>query len=188
MRGLLLRIMYVLIRLQRRDIWELKKRCIESKGFKKKCYIYAFEKCLDKKASWIGWESNIVEKPCFPHGISGIFISGGAVIGKNAVIFQQVTIGSNSLLDSHKQGSPVIGDNCYIGAGAKLIGRITIGNNCRIGAGTVVTKDIPDNSLVVGGDIRVIHKEDMDNRYVSQNAAGEKVYYANGEWKLLEKT
>lgn len=114
--------------------------------------MYAFEKHLDKKGSWIGWNTEMAGVPCFPHGINGIFISGDAKLGKNVVIFQQVTIGSNRLFDSKNQGSPVIGDNCYIGAGAKIIGNVTIGNNCRIGAGTVVTKDVSDNSLVVGGD------------------------------------
>jgi len=60
--------------------------------------------------------------PSFPHGAYGIFISGGAEIGANAVIFQQVTIGSNTLPDSNGRGAPRLGDDCYIGAGAKLVG------------------------------------------------------------------
>lgn len=79
-------------------------------------------------------------KPNLPHGVSGIFISSGSKIGRNAVIFQQVTIGSVTTLDSKSQGSPIIGDNCYIGAGAKIIGNIKIGNNVRIGANCVYTK------------------------------------------------
>jgi serine O-acetyltransferase len=78
---------------------------------------------LRRTNSWIGYNSDIPYVPCFPHGISGIFISGGAKIGKNAVIFQHVTIGSNTLESGgNKLGSPEIGDNVYIGAGAVIIG------------------------------------------------------------------
>ena len=48
-----------------------------------------------------------------------------------------------------KSGAPVIGDNVYIGAGAKIIGGVRIGNNVRIGAGCVVVEDVPDNCTVV---------------------------------------
>src|SRR5699024_11656176 len=95
-------------------------------------------------------------EPFFPHGITGIFISQGAKIGKDAVIFQQVTIGSNTLKGSKSYGAPVIGDNCYIGAGAKIIGGIKIGDNVRIGANAVVVKDVPDNAVVVNQPGRVI--------------------------------
>ena len=46
--------------------------------------------------------------------------------------------------------APVIGDNVFIGTGAKIIGNITIGNNVLIGANAVVTKDVPDNCTVIG--------------------------------------
>lgn len=186
MKSIFVRFTYLLTYLLRQDVWKIKKICETSEGLKRQRYVYAFEKRLDKKGSWIGWNTEMAGVPCFPHGINGIFISGDAKLGKNVVIFQQVTIGSNRLFDSKNQGSPVIGDNCYIGAGAKIIGNVTIGNNCRIGAGTVVTKDVPDNSLVVGGDIRVIHKENMDNRYITTNSTGQKVYYDNGNWKPLD--
>ena len=85
----------------------------------------------------------------FPHGISGIYLSVEAKIGSGTVIFQQVTIGSNSLPGTKRPGAPVIGKNVYIGAGAKIIGGITIGDNVRIGAGCTVFEDVPDNATVV---------------------------------------
>lgn len=104
--------------------------------------------------------------PCFPHKETGIFISKYAVIGKNAVIFQHVTIGSNTISGSNV-GSPKIGDNCYIGAGAKIIGNIKIGNNCRIGANACVYKDMPDNSVAVCSPTRVIEKNELlDNSFI----------------------
>ena len=114
------------------------------------------------------------------------YIGGGGQIGRNCVIFQQVTIGGNTLVDSKNVGAPVIGDNCYIGAGAKIIGNIKIGNNCRIGAGVVVTEDIPENSVVVAEKPRVIHKDvPLDNRFVSWRN-GREMYWDDGVWKDLE--
>ena len=106
--------------------------------------------------------------PTFPHGFSGIFVSEGAKIGKNCVIFHQVTIGSNTLPGSAGQGFPSLGDNVYIGCGAKIIGNVRIGNNVRIGANCVVTQDVPDNATVVLGKPRVIVRDTpQENRFVS---------------------
>lgn len=64
-------------------------------------------------------------------------------------------------------GAPTIGDNVYIGAGAKIIGGVMIGNNVRIGANCVVFKDVPDNTTVVMGQPRYISKENINNKFVS---------------------
>jgi len=104
----------------------------------------------------------------FPHGLNGILISAGATIGKNCTIFHQVTIGSNTTEGSRRNGSPQIGDNVLIGAGAKIIGNIKIGNNVRIGANCVVVDDVPDNATVVMQKPRVIeHSETRDNTFKS---------------------
>lgn len=87
-----------------------------------------------------------------PHGLSGIFINDKAVIGCGCVIFHQVTIGE------YNGKAPIIGENCFIGAGAKLIGGIKIGNNVKIGANYIVVTDIPDNATVVMDKPRVIIK------------------------------
>ena len=166
-------------------IWRIKQKCNNSSGLIQKYYIAIYTLFLDSKGSFIGYNSDFSDIPCFPHGIIGIFISGGACIGKNCVIFQQVTIGSNTLQDSKRNGSPTIGNNCYIGAGAKIIGNVTIGNNVRIGANCVVTSDIPDNSVVVLQKPRIIVKENMNNKFYSKNN-GNWVYYENGEW-IMDK-
>ena len=90
--------------------------------------------------------------PNLPHGLYGIIISKNAIIGENCTIFHQVTIGEG------KGGAPRIGDNCYIGAGAKIIGNITVGNNVKIGANCVVVEDIPDNCTVVMEKPRIIRR------------------------------
>jgi serine O-acetyltransferase len=86
---------------------------------------------------------------------NGIIIHRDVVIGKNARIRHQVTIGwsHSKTLGS---GVPVIGDNVSIGAGAKIIGNIHIGNNVSIGANSVVTKDVPDNAVVAGIPAKII--------------------------------
>lgn len=78
----------------------------------------------------------------------GIVIHGNAVIGDNCIIRQGVTIG-NRYADRPTE-APVIGNNVNIGAGAKLLGKITIGNNVNIGANSVVISDFVDNSLIIG--------------------------------------
>lgn len=83
-----------------------------------------------------------------PHPF-GIIINRTASIGRNVTIFHQVTIGVNEH-HGRPDVAPTIGDNVFIGAGAKIIGPITVGNNVRIGANAVVTKDVPDNATVVG--------------------------------------
>lgn len=123
---------------------------------------------LLKYASGISVYSTFESPPITPHDISGIFISANAYIGKECVIFHQVTIGSNTLLDSKKSGTPTIGNNCYIGVGAKIIGNVRVGNNCRIGANAVVVNDVPDNAVVVASKANVIIREDtMNNTYKS---------------------
>ena len=57
------------------------------------------------------------------------------------------------------KGYPVLGDNIYIGPGAKIVGAVRIGNNVAIGANCVVTKHVPDNSVVVGVPGKVISQE-----------------------------
>jgi serine O-acetyltransferase len=83
----------------------------------------------------------------------GIFVHPGARIGRNCSLGQGVTIGTRGL---GRLDAPVIGDNVYIGVGAKVLGKIRVGNNARIGANAVVIDDIPDNATVVGIPARVV--------------------------------
>jgi serine O-acetyltransferase len=72
------------------------------------------------------------------------------------------------LIDSKNIGRPIIGDNCLIGAGAKIIGKIKVGNNCRIGANAVLSNDLPDNSLVVLSKPVIYQKNNLVNKIYQQ--------------------
>ena len=91
------------------------------------------------------------------HGM-GVVIGETSIIGDDVLIYHSVTLGGkeNSAVDRH----PIIGSHVVIGAGAKIIGRITIGDNCYIGANTVVTKNVPSGSTVVGETGRVLSKKE----------------------------
>ena len=80
------------------------------------------------------------------HG-NGIVIGGYARIGRNALLLHQVTIGAPS--PERVAKLPVIGDDVFIGAGAKVIGEIRVGNNVFIGVNAIVAQDIPDDSRVL---------------------------------------
>ena len=85
----------------------------------------------------------------------GVVINGGVRGGAKVVIESGVVIGAarNGL----PVEVPVIGNNVFIGAGAKILGGIKIGNNVKIGANAVVVKDVPDNVTVVGIPARVVN-------------------------------
>lgn len=87
----------------------------------------------------------------------GIVVNEHVVIGKNCNISHGVTLGVSNR--GAKQGCPIVGDNVYIGPGAKIIGLVRVGNHVAIGANCVVTKDVPDHAVVVGIPGRVISQE-----------------------------
>jgi len=89
----------------------------------------------------------------------GVVINSSVRAGSNLVIEHGVTIGAE------KDRSPALGDNIYIGAGAKILGAVTIGSNVKIGANAVVTHDIPDNATAVGIPARIIrlHGKPVDS-------------------------
>ena len=154
-----------------RYYWALRQKAIHT-PFRplRMWYRLRHQAYLEKFGGSIGLNTKFAGMPVFPHGFQGVFISEGATIGKDCVIFHQVTIGSNTLPDTKNPGSPTIGDHVYIGAGAKIIGNVRVGNYVRIGANCVVTRDVPDNATVVMEAPRVILRDTpRDNRYVEYN-------------------
>ena len=87
------------------------------------------------------------------HGM-GIVIGETCEIGDNVSIFQGVTLGGTGKEKGKRH--PTIQDNVLIATGAKVLGSITVGENSKIGAGSVVLKEVPPNSTVVGIPGRVV--------------------------------
>lgn len=81
------------------------------------------------------------------HGC-GVVIGETAIVGDNCTIYQGVTLGGTGKESGKRH--PTIGNNCFIGSGAKVLGNINIGNNVKIGANSVVLKDLPDDCTAVG--------------------------------------
>lgn len=81
---------------------------------------------------------------------TGIVINGRVRGGSNILIEHQVTIGAE------RRQMPIIGDDVFIGGGAKVIGSLTIGDGARIGANAVVVGDVPPHTTVVGVPARVV--------------------------------
>ena len=81
------------------------------------------------------------------HG-TGVVIGETAVVGNDVTLFHGVTLGGTG----KEKGKlhPTIGNNVFIGSGAKILGNIVIGNNVKIGANAVILKDVPSNVTIVG--------------------------------------
>ena len=90
------------------------------------------------------------------HGM-GVVIGETAIVGDDVTLFQGVTLGGTG--KEHGKRHPTIEDNVVVGGGAKILGNIIVGKNCRIGAGSVVLRNVPDNSTVVGVPGHIILRE-----------------------------
>jgi serine O-acetyltransferase len=81
------------------------------------------------------------------HGM-GVVIGETSTVGDDVTLYQGVTLGGTGKEQGKRH--PTVRNGVVIGGGAKVLGNITIGENCRIGANSVVLRDVPDNSTVVG--------------------------------------
>jgi serine O-acetyltransferase len=90
------------------------------------------------------------------HALS-VVIGETAIVGDDVTLYQGVTLGGTG--KEHGKRHPTLLDNVVVGSGAKILGNITVGHNCRIGAGSVVLRNVPDNSTVVGVPGHIILRE-----------------------------
>jgi serine O-acetyltransferase len=90
------------------------------------------------------------------HGM-GVVIGETAIVGDDVTLYQGVTLGGTG--KERGKRHPTIEDYVVVGDGAKILGNITVGKNSRIGAGSVVLRNVPDDSTVVGVPGHIIFRE-----------------------------
>ena len=98
--------------------------------------------------------AKIGENLFIDHGM-GVVIGETSEIGNNVTIYHMVTLGgiSPSINSNDQRGSkrhPTLMDNVVVGSGAQVLGPVVVGKNAKIGANAVVTKDVPENAVMVG--------------------------------------
>ncbi len=97
-----------------------------------------------------------------PHGGRGVCIHPFARIGRDATIFEWVSVGAIEEIDERGRALPAelvlpeIGDEVYIGTGASVFGPVKIGDRARIGIGAVVFRDVPPDATVLPAPARVV--------------------------------
>ncbi|HTS09529.1 MAG TPA: serine O-acetyltransferase [Candidatus Eisenbacteria bacterium] len=90
------------------------------------------------------------------HGM-GVVIGETSIVGDDVTLYQGVTLGGTG--KERGKRHPTLEDNVVVGGGAKILGNITVGKNCRIGAGSVVLRNVPENSTVVGVPGHIVFRE-----------------------------
>lgn len=130
-----------------KKIYKLYKKAnkLYKQGKKQLAKYYSY-KIYKKYGCQISPKAEIGDNLKLPHPI-GIVIGEGAKIGKNCVIYQNVTIGRKNM---QIEEYPTIGDNVIIYCNSSLIGKITVGNNVVIGCNSVVLKDLQENTTYSG--------------------------------------
>jgi serine O-acetyltransferase len=94
----------------------------------------------------------------------GVVVGETAIIGDDCVIYQGVTLGAGAAarmghLTRGTKRHPTLGTGVIVGSNAEIQGDITLGDNVRVASGSIVLKDVPANSIVVGVPGRVIYRD-----------------------------
>ncbi len=160
-------------------IWKLKDLCVVSKSTPlKKFYRFLYGWYQFEHGSAIDYRAKLNGVPTLPFGTKQIIINPEVEIGKNCIIYPQVMIGTDHSIDGIDKESPVIGNNCFLGAGVKIFGAVKIGNNVRIMANCVITEDIPDNSIVSVNPPHIETKDhEVDTKHYRKHL---------GEWHYID--
>jgi len=91
------------------------------------------------------------------HGM-GVVIGETAIVGNDVTLYQGVTLGGTGSDNASRKRHPTLCDCVFVGNNANILGDITIGANSRVGAGSVVLRDVPPNSTVVGVPAHIIYR------------------------------
>jgi len=114
-------------------------------------------------------KAKVGENLFIDHGM-GVVIGETSEIGDNVTIYHSVTLGGISpSIDSNEQRNvkrhPTLKNNVVVGSGAQVLGPIIVGENARIGANAVVTKNVPENAIMVGIPAKNIGTTPTDKRF-----------------------
>lgn len=134
--------------------------CLENKGFPRRLFrffLLPFKPIIEGASGARIYAESKIGGGLLLHQSSGVVIAPGAELGENCTLFS----GACVVYKANNQGfaSPKIGNNVKMTVGCKVIGNVMIGNNVTVGANAVVTKNIPDNAVVVGIPAQIIIKE-----------------------------
>ena len=114
---------------------------------------YISEKAKRKTGIEIHPGATIGKRLFIDHG-TGVVIGETAIVGNDVTLFHGVTLGGTGKEKGKRH--PTIGNNVFIGSGAKVLGNIVVGNNVKIGANAVILKDVPSNVTIVGVPGKII--------------------------------
>ena len=101
-------------------------------------------------------EHNVFDKGLIIYHYGSIIVHRKAKVGRNCRLHGENCIGNKGIKD--EDDAPVIGDNCDLGVGAKVLGKIVLGNNITVGANSVVTKTFEEENIIIAGIPGVIKK------------------------------
>jgi GT2 family glycosyltransferase/serine acetyltransferase len=110
-------------------------------------YRWAYRRCRDRLGIELPYSAKIGRRVVFEHQ-HGIVVHGNSVIGDDCVLRQGVTLGNRRL--DQPFDAPTLGNRVNVGAGAKILGKLTIGDDAVIGANAVVLTDVPAGHMAIG--------------------------------------
>ncbi len=135
-------------------------------GFKPLKLLYTVRLKLMSYKTQIQIPARTVIGDGFYIGHSGrVIIHPDAVLGKNINVGTGVTIGAENR--GKRKGAPRLGDNCWIGTNAVVVGNIEIGEDVLIAPLAYVNFDVPSHSIVVGNPAKIIHRDNATEEYIT---------------------
>jgi serine O-acetyltransferase len=112
-------------------------------------------------------ENTIIGPGLFINRFGGIYVHTDAIIGSNVNFTHGVLLGQTNR--GALMGAPIVGDRVFMGAGAKIIGRIRLGDESMVGANAVVTKDVPAKGVVGGIPAKILSMQGSEG-YINRQA------------------